>query len=164
MKTSQNLVKEGRFHEHSTHFRQQEAFFRKRSRSALRDVLPGLPPPLSGLPESGDARPRERNRAERGDPLLQPDAVIEIARAAKNAGLNIWLYTGWTFEQIQKGAAGEKAKEALTQLDVLVDGPFVEKLKTGNAIWRGSDNQRLIDVPRSLAEGSVIELPESKIE
>ena len=92
-----------------------------------------------------------------GDPLLQPDAVIEIARAAKNAGLNIWLYTGWTFEQ-------EKAKEALTQLDVLVDGPFVEKLKTGNAIWRGSDNQRLIDVPRSLAEGSVIELPESKIE
>ena len=120
-----------------------------------------------------------------GDPLLQPDAVIEIARAAKNAGLNIWLYTGWTFEQIQKGAAGEKAKEALTQLDVLVDGPFVEKLKTGNAIWRGSDlvdgpfveklktgnaiwrgsdNQRLIDVPRSLAEGSVIELPESKIE
>jgi anaerobic ribonucleoside-triphosphate reductase activating protein len=40
----------------------------------------------------------------------------------------------------------------------------VEKLKTGNAIWRGSDNQRLIDVQRSLAEGSVIELPESKIE
>ena len=99
-----------------------------------------------------------------GDPLLQPEAVIEIAKAAKNAGLNIWLYTGWTFEQIQKGAAGEKAKEALTQLDVLVDGPFVEKLKTGNAIWRGSDNQRLIDVQRSLAEGSVIELPESKIE
>ncbi|MBQ8700106.1 MAG: anaerobic ribonucleoside-triphosphate reductase activating protein [Acidaminococcaceae bacterium] len=98
-----------------------------------------------------------------GDPLLQPEAVIEIARAAKNAGLNIWLYTGWTFEQIQKGAAGEKAKEALTQLDVLVDGPFVEKLKTGNAIWRGSDNQRLIDVERSLAEGSVIELPESKV-
>lgn len=61
-------------------------------------------------------------------------------------------------------ARQEKAKEALTQLDVLVDGPFVEKLKTGNAIWRGSDNQRLIDVPRSLAEGSVIELPESKIE
>ena len=61
-----------------------------------------------------------------GDPLLQPEAVIEIAKAAKNAGLNIWLYTGWTFEQIQKGAAGEKAKEALTQLDVLVDGPFVE--------------------------------------
>ena len=79
-----------------------------------------------------------------GDPLLQPQAVIEIAQAAKAAGLNIWLYTGWTFEQIQKGAAGETAKEALTLLDVLVDGPFVEKLKTGNAIWRGSDNQRLI--------------------
>ena len=60
--------------------------------------------------------------------------------------------------------AGEKAKEALTLLDVLVDGPFVEKLKTGHAIWRGSDNQRLIDVQRSLAEGKVVELPESKIE
>ena len=98
-----------------------------------------------------------------GDPLLQPEAVIEIAAAAKNAGLNLWLYTGWTFEQIQNGAAGEKAKEALTQLDVLVDGPFVEKLKTGRAIWRGSDNQRLIDVQRTLAEGTVTELPESKV-
>ena len=39
----------------------------------------------------------------------------------------------------------------------------MEKLKTGNAIWRGSDNQRLIDVERSLAEGNVIELPESKV-
>ncbi|MBQ9697573.1 MAG: anaerobic ribonucleoside-triphosphate reductase activating protein [Acidaminococcaceae bacterium] len=98
-----------------------------------------------------------------GDPLMQPEAVIAITGAAKKAGLNIWLYTGWTFEQIQKGAAGDKAKEALALLDVLVDGPFVEKLKTGNAIWRGSDNQRLIDVQRSLAVGNVIELPESKV-
>lgn len=44
-----------------------------------------------------------------GDPLLQPEAVIEIAKAAKNAVLNIWLYTGWTFEQIQNGAAGGKS-------------------------------------------------------
>ena len=98
-----------------------------------------------------------------GDPLMQPEAVIEIAQAAKAAGLNIWLYTGWTFEQIQQGAAGEKAKEALTLLDVLVDGPFVEKLKTGRAIWRGSDNQRLIDVQQSLKENRVIELPDSKV-
>ena len=46
-----------------------------------------------------------------GDPLLQPEAVIEIAQAAKAAGLNIWLYTGWTFEQLQQGAAGETARE-----------------------------------------------------
>ena len=94
---------------------------------------------------------------------MQPQAVIEIADAAKKAGLNIWLYTGWTFEQILKGAAGETAKEALTRLDVLVDGPFVEKLKTGRAIWRGSDNQRLIDVQQSLKENKVTELPESKV-
>jgi len=98
-----------------------------------------------------------------GDPLMQPEAVKEIAAAAKETGLNIWLYTGWTFEQLMDGAAGKTAKEALALLDVLVDGPFVEKRKTGNAIWRGSDNQRLIDVQRSLAEGSVIELPESKV-
>lgn len=94
-----------------------------------------------------------------GDPLMQPEAVIAIAGAAKKAGLNIWLYTGWTFEQIQTGAAGEKAKEALMLLDVLVDGPFVEKRKTGNAIWRGSDNQRLIDAPQSLKENKAVELP-----
>ena len=98
-----------------------------------------------------------------GDPLMQPQAVIEIATAVKEAGLNIWLYTGWTFEQIRNGAAGETAKEALARLDVLVDGPFVEKLKTGNAIWRGSDNQRLIDVKQSLKENKVVELPESKV-
>ena len=98
-----------------------------------------------------------------GDPLMQPEAVIEIADAVKKAGLNIWLYTGWTFEQIQQDVAGEKAKEALTHLDVLVDGPFVEKLKTGRAIWRGSDNQRLIDVQQSLKENRVVELPRSKV-
>jgi len=98
-----------------------------------------------------------------GDPLMQPQAVMEIARAAKKTGLNIWLYTGWTFEQILQGAAGEIAKQALTCLDVLVDGPFVEPLKTGNAIWRGSDNQRLIDVKKSLEQNRIVELPESKI-
>ena len=98
-----------------------------------------------------------------GDPLMQPQAVIEIAGTAKKAGLSLWLYTGWTYEQIINGAAGETAKEALTRLDVLVDGPFVEKLKTGRAIWRGSDNQRLIDVQRSLKENKVTELPESKV-
>ena len=93
-----------------------------------------------------------------GDPLMQPEAVIEIARAVKEAGLSVWLYTGWTYEQVTAGRAGRAAIEALRFIDVMVDGPFVAKRKTGRAIWRGSDNQRLIDVPRSLALGRAAEL------
>lgn len=94
-----------------------------------------------------------------GDPLMQPEAVIEIAKAIKkNTNLTIWLYTGWTFEQIQNNITGNTAKEALTYIDILVDGPFMEKLKTKDAIWRGSSNQRLINVQKSLKENKIIEI------
>ena len=93
-----------------------------------------------------------------GDPLMQPEALAEIARAVRARGLPVWVYTGWTYEQVMDGRAGEAAKEALRHVDVLVDGPFVEKKKTGRSIWRGSDNQRLIDVPKSLELGHACEL------
>lgn len=97
-----------------------------------------------------------------GDPLLQPDAARTIAKAMQEDSLNVWLYTGWTYEQIMRGSAGQKAKEVLPYVNVLVDGPFVEQRKTGHSFWRGSDNQRLIDVQASLAQKQVVEWQSEK--
>lgn len=92
-----------------------------------------------------------------GDPLMQPEATKEIARQAKDAGMNIWLYTGYTWKQVVEGKAGEAAKEVLPYIDVVVDGPFVESLKSEDTIWRGSSNQHLVDVKRSLETGCEVE-------
>ena len=100
---------------------------------------------LDGLPLSG------------GDPLFQPEASFEIARRVKESGLDIWMYTGWTFEQIMDGKAGQKAKEVLSFIDVLVDGPYVEALRSEDVIWRGSTNQDLVDVKKSLEHGHRVE-------
>ena len=86
------------------------------------------------------------------DKQLQPERSI-LNLLEKGAGMNIWLYTGYTWEQIMEGKAGEAAKEVLPYIDVLVDGPFIEALLTEDAIWRGSSNQRLIDVQERLNGG-----------
>lgn len=91
-----------------------------------------------------------------GDPLYQPEAAGAIAAQAAAAGLSVWMYTGWTFEEILAGAAGEAAIEALRHVDVLVDGRFVLALRSEECLWRGSTNQRLVDVKRSLAAGHVV--------
>lgn len=91
-----------------------------------------------------------------GDPLAQPEAVIAAADAARQKGLSVWCYTGWTLEQILEGKAGERALEALSHIDVLVDGPFRLELLSKECIYRGSSNQRLIDVPASLAAGEAV--------
>ncbi|MGI5888160.1 MAG: anaerobic ribonucleoside-triphosphate reductase activating protein [Oscillospiraceae bacterium] len=93
-----------------------------------------------------------------GDPMMQPEAAAAIADAAHDMGLNVWSYTGWTFEEIMDGRAGEKAREALSHIDVLVDGRFVSSLKSTECIYRGSTNQRLIDLKKSLASGRAEEL------
>ncbi len=93
-----------------------------------------------------------------GDPLLQPLAVIAAADAAHAKGLTVWCYTGWTFEEIMKGSAGPDAIEALNHIDVLVDGPFRMEQLSKECIYRGSSNQRLIDVQASLTAGAAREV------
>lgn len=88
-----------------------------------------------------------------GDPLFQPDACIELAKGLKKYNKNIWCYTGFLYEDILKD---EKRRELLQYIDVLVDGPFVENLKTYNNKFRGSSNQRLIDVQKSLLLNEII--------
>lgn len=65
----------------------------------------------------------------------------------------VWCYTGFQFEELLKQ---ETAKEMLKYIDVLVDGKFVEELKSADLIFRGSSNQRIIDVKKSLEAGSVL--------
>ena len=86
-----------------------------------------------------------------------PPAVQQalLARAAHGLGLNVWTYTGYLFEHLRD--AGDPAWTALlAETDVLVDGPFLQKEKSYELHFRGSRNQRLIDVPASLAQGKVV--------
>ena len=93
-----------------------------------------------------------------GDPFVQPEQTALIAEAAKRAGLDVWAYTGWTFEELVSGRAGFEGKKALEFVDVLVDGRYTDALRSSECLLRGSTNQRLIDVKRSLAEGAAQEL------
>jgi len=90
-----------------------------------------------------------------GEPFAQAADCAEIAAAAKNAGLNVWAYSGWTFGEILGGAAPHGA-ELLRLCDVLVDGRFELSERSLSLKWRGSANQRLVDVQKSLASGEVV--------
>ena len=93
------------------------------------------------------------------EPENQP-AILELLRRikAEMPEKSIWAFSGYLFDKITSGTLGdwEITKEYLGYLDVLVDGPFVEEKKNLNLRFRGSENQRLIDVPASLKAGSVI--------
>ena len=91
-----------------------------------------------------------------GDPFFQPEPCAEIARAAKAHGLNVWAYTGWTFDQLLADPR-PAVRALLEQCDVLVDGPFVLAQRSLALKWRGSANQRILDVPRSLAAGIAVD-------
>ena len=79
-----------------------------------------------------------------GEPFEQPDACAELARQAHALGLNVWCYTGYMYEQLLAGDASRQA--LLSELDVLVDGPFLLAERSLDLLYRGSRNQRLIDV------------------
>ncbi|WP_296839562.1 anaerobic ribonucleoside-triphosphate reductase activating protein [Butyrivibrio sp.] len=90
-----------------------------------------------------------------GDPFMQPYDAAFIAKECHNMGLSVWCYTGYTYEQIIDGMAPEGAIELLKQTDVLVDGRFEIDLKSEDCLYRGSTNQRLIDVKETMANGHV---------
>ena len=91
-----------------------------------------------------------------GDPMCQAEACSELAKYAKSLGLNIWCYTGYTFEQLMLLSKSNKhIMDFLKQIDVLVDGRFILEEKSYDAIFRGSKNQRIIDVKKSLSKNKV---------
>lgn len=90
-----------------------------------------------------------------GEPFEQPEDCLLLAQGAHGAGLNVWSYTGYLFEFLRdQGTEAQKA--LLRELDVLVDGPFLLEQRTLSLPWRGSRNQRVIDVPKSLETGDVV--------
>ena len=91
-----------------------------------------------------------------GDPMFQPQGFTELAKAVKQQSCkNIWCYTGYRFEELLLNPV---QKALLEQIDVLVDGRFIEALKDEELRFRGSSNQRIINVPASLEKGEVIVL------
>ena len=89
-----------------------------------------------------------------GEPFMQIDALVYIAQKVHNLGLNVWSYSGYTIEQILKD---KKKKRLLENIDYLVDGPFVLKLRDLSLRFRGSSNQRIINVKSYLSKGKFYE-------
>ena len=89
-----------------------------------------------------------------GDPMLHPEGFTALARRLRaETPYTIWCYTGYRFEELLR----HPARRALAELcDVEVDGPFVEAERDTTLRFRGSRNQRLVDVRRSLAQGETV--------
>lgn len=108
-----------------------------------------------------------------GEPFEQPEACLALARWCKTRGLSVWAYSGYRYEDILAGnVPGRKAQDAsqacrgnaahcaaralLDVCDVLVDGPFVMEKRSYDLRWKGSSNQRAIDLVKTRRRGLVV--------
>jgi len=89
-----------------------------------------------------------------GDPLMQSEGFSELAyRIKTETNKNIWCYTGFLYESILKS---DKLSKILPFIDVLVDGRYIESLRNESLLFRGSSNQRLINVQKSIQQGEIV--------
>ena len=91
-----------------------------------------------------------------GEPFAQAEGFAELAVALKAKGYEVASYSGYTFEQLLSGTQAQR--QLLENLDVLIDGPFLQEEKSLEVPFRGSKNQRILDVPKSLQAGKAIEI------
>ena len=98
-------------------------------------------PLISGLTISG------------GEPFEQAGCCAALARLAKEAGKNVWCYTGYTYEFLNRF---RYSQELLNHIDVLVDGPYIEEERSLDLPFRGSRNQRIIDMNATREKGEVV--------
>jgi anaerobic ribonucleoside-triphosphate reductase activating protein len=97
-----------------------------------------------------------------GEPFGQAEAASALGASLKALGLNLWVYTGFLWEQLLNNLKKPGYAELINLADVVVDGPFQQELKRSDLSFRGSTNQRLIRVKASLNDGKVVEwYPES---
>lgn len=89
-----------------------------------------------------------------GEPFCQPEALAELAKQLKTAGKELAAYTGYTFEELQNGTPAQQ--NLLSLLDILVDGRFELQQRNLNLLFRGSENQRILNVQQSLAAGKAV--------
>ena len=109
----------------------------------INDVLDN--PMLKGVTFSG------------GDPIEQAHSFSYMAKAFKNSNLDIWCYTGYTFEELLEAMKVDTSlRDFLNNIDVLVDGKFEINNKKEGLKYKGSSNQRIIDVKESLKQNKVV--------
>lgn len=109
-------------------------------------------PMLSGVTFSG------------GEPMLQAEALIGLAKKIKAEGLNLAIYTGYTFEELLEKSDSSQL-ELLWIADTIIDGPFMLDRISLSLKFRGSANQRILDLKKSLSQGqAVIETSPSWVE
>ena len=90
-----------------------------------------------------------------GEPFAQAAGFAKLAKLLKEKGYEVASYSGYTFEELLCGS--DDQKELLSAIDVLIDGPFFLAEKSLEIPFRGSRNQRILDVPKSLAAGAAVE-------
>lgn len=94
-----------------------------------------------------------------GEPFCQAEPLADLGRKLKDRGYHIMSYSGYTFEELlEKSKENSAVKELLSCLDILVDGRFILEERSLEIKFRGSKNQRLIDVPLSLRSGKAVEI------
>ena len=92
-------------------------------------------------------------RGSGGDPLAQPVELEKLtSRIKRELGYNIWCYTGYTWEAIERNPS---LMAVMRNIDVLVDSPFILDQRNTKLRFRGSNNQRLIDVKETIAHGTL---------
>lgn len=89
-----------------------------------------------------------------GDPMFQAKQCAVLAKVVHNLGMNVWAYTGFTYEQLINHGNPD-ILEFLSEIDVLIDGKFDINKRSLDLEFRGSSNQRVIDVPKSLENHKV---------
>ena len=89
-----------------------------------------------------------------GEPMMQPLPMAEIAAAAKQKGLSVWCYTGYTLERLLEEENPDRMA-LLSHVDVLVDGPYLSHERSLDLLYCGSRNQRLIDMNRTREAGEI---------
>lgn len=90
-----------------------------------------------------------------GEPFSQAVGFTKLAKLLKEKGYEVASYSGYTFEQLSGGTQAQR--DLLSQLDVLIDGPFVLAERSLELNFRGSRNQRILNVPESLKAGHAVE-------
>ena len=88
--------------------------------------------------------------------MLQAEALLPLARMIKDAGLDLAIYTGFTFEELLK-QGDPSVMELLSNASTLIDGPFILAQRSLNLSFRGSSNQRILNLKESLAQGKSVE-------
>lgn len=92
-----------------------------------------------------------------GEPFCQPEGFLQLAKGVRERGLNITSFSGYTYEELADMAADNDAvRELLDMTDILVDGPYLKEQRDLTLQFRGSSNQRVIDMNRTRAEGHIV--------